>query len=156
MSRLHCCHDSRTSWCHKFSLHLCYFQAQMICTHHIRNRRNRNRQDSMLTADSSTPFAENRNNYICNVQIVQADCHRHNIYNRIHRTNFMKMNLICRNIMSLTLRLCQNSTNFQRNLLCILCHITMLYDISNLLHSTMFMVMMAMCRFRIMIMSVSM
>ena len=63
----------------------------MIGTYYICNCRNRDWQDAMLTTDSSPSLTENRNDHLCNIQIIQANCHRHNIHNRVHCSHLMKM-----------------------------------------------------------------
>ena len=96
----------------------------------------------MLTTDSSPSLAENRNDHLCNIQIIQADCHRHNIHNRVHCSHLMKMHLIYRNIVCFTLCLCKNFKYTQCDLLCILSHCTMLYNIGNFFYSTVFVMVM--------------
>ena len=45
----------------------------MIFIYHIHNCRNRYRKDSMLTPDSTTALMKDRNNDICNFQIIQTN-----------------------------------------------------------------------------------
>ena len=51
----------------------------------------------------------------------------------------MKMNLICRYIMSFTFCRCKNSKDSQCSLFCILCHITVLYHMCDFFQPPMLM-----------------
>ena len=104
----------------------------------------------MLTADSSAAFIKYRYNYIRNIQIIQTDCHRYNIYNGINCPDFMKMYLLHRHIMCLALCFCKNLKYSQSNLFCIVSHCTMFYNMRNFFHPSMFMVMVTMCSFSLM------
>ncbi len=107
----------------------------------IDHRRNRNRDYTVLTSDRSSSFVQFRHDYFPDVQIIQADGSRHNIYNRIYRSDFMKMYFFHTRTMGFCLGLRKHRKDIQCNFLCPFCKPGVKNDGSDLRQSAMLMFM---------------
>ena len=96
----------------------------------------------MLAAHGSLSLTKKRNDYTIHLQTVHTDRSCNNIHDRIHGSHLMKMHLIHRHIVCFTLCLCKNFKYTQCDLLCILSHCAMLYNIGNFFYSTVFVMVM--------------
>ena len=72
------------------------------------HRRHRHRQDPVLASYGSRTFTQNRNDDLPDPQVVQTDRSSHDIYNGIHRSDLVEMDLIHRDIVGFGFCLCQD------------------------------------------------
>ena len=100
----------------------------------------------MLAADSTAALAQLRHNYVFNSQTVGTHSNRHNINDGINRTNLVEMHCILLHSMRLCLGIRNNIKNFQCQCLGCSTHIRSINNRNNLLHTSVFMVMMMLMR----------
>ena len=72
----------------------------------------------MLAVNIAAAFIQIRYNRLGDIQIVQTNSCRNNIYNRVNCTHFMEMNLILCNTVCLGFGSCNDSENIFRCLFC--------------------------------------
>ena len=83
-----------------------------MCLGNIQNSGNGNGKASVLAIHEACSLRETGDDASLNAEIVQADCRRDDVCDGINRADFMKMNLIGGNAMSLGFRLCDDAENF--------------------------------------------
>ena len=100
----------------------------------------------MLAAHSAAALAQLRHNYVFHTQAIGTHSNRHNIHDRINRTNLMEMHCILLHSMRLCLSIRNNIKNFQRQCLGCSTHIRSINNRNNLLQTAVLMVMMMLMR----------
>lgn len=134
----------------QFSLYGRKMHRKAVGSADIRNCRDRDGKNAVLTADRPTAFAQE--GYHCGlyIQVIQADRHGYDIHNRIHCSDLMEMNLGDGKAMCFCLRLRYDFKYPQGSFLCPGCKACCFYDLLYLLQAAVHM------RVRMMIMGVLM
>ena len=86
----------------------------------------------MLTAHSATPLAQLRHDNLVYAQTVKAHSNRHNIHDRVNRTDLVEVYILLRHSVSLALRLRDNIENLQRQSTRLLAHLRTVDNFNNL------------------------
>ena len=98
----------------------------------------------MLAVNIATAFIQIRYNRLGNIQIIQANSCRNNIYNRVNCTHFMEVNLILCNSMCLGFSSCNDSENIFRCLFCPIADFRLIDDSKDIPNIAVYMIMVMM------------
>lgn len=98
----------------------------------------------MLAVNIAAAFIQIRYNRLGNIQIIQANSCRNNIYNRVNCTHFMEVNLILCNSMCLGFSSCNDSENIFRCLFCPIADFRLIDDGKDIPNIAVYMIMVMM------------
>ena len=113
-----------------------------VSGNNICNGRNRNRKDSVLTANSALTFIKFGNNDIFDVKCIQTYSNGHNVNDGIYSANFVEVDFIQRLIVSFAFCFGNDLEDLQCDIFCTFCKTAVINDGLNIMKISMVMMVM--------------